>query len=116
MQTTAHGLEAFLNARGPFGFCLFEPLLALPYDFCRLHALGDIHGDFAQAMKALELSKCMDSEGKWVGGTAVLVQVGDILVRGDNELAIMRKFQKLAKEAKEAGGEVVVMNGAMSCS
>ena len=41
----------------------------------------------------------------------MLVQVGDILDRGDNELAIMRKLQKLAKEAKEAGGEVVVMNG-----
>lgn len=88
-----------------------KPVTKLDLDGRRLVAIGDIHGDFAQAMKALELSKCMDSEGKWVGGTAVLVQVGDILDRGDNELAIMRKFQKLAKEAKEAGGEVVVMNG-----
>ena len=38
----------------------------LDLDGRRLVAIGDIHGDFAQAMKALELSKCMDSEGKWV--------------------------------------------------
>ena len=67
-----------------------KPVTKLDLDGRRLVAIGDIHGDFAQAMKALELSKCMDSEGKWVGGTAVLVQVGDILDRGDNELAIMR--------------------------
>ena len=88
-----------------------KPVTNLDLNVRRLVAVGDIHGDFAQAMKALELSKCMDSEGKWIGGTTVLVQVGDILDRGDNELAIMRKFQKLAREAKEAGGDVVVMNG-----
>jgi hypothetical protein len=88
-----------------------KPVTNLDLNGRRLVAVGDIHGDFAQAMKALELSKCMNSEGKWIGGTTVLVQVGDILDRGDNELAIMRKFQKLAKEAKEAGGDVVVMNG-----
>ena len=80
-----------------------KPVTNLDLNGRRLVAVGDIHGDFAQAMKALELSKCMDSEGKWIGGTTVLVQVGDILDRGDNELAIMRKFQKLAREAKEAG-------------
>ena len=88
-----------------------KPVTNLDLNGRRLVAVGDIHGDFAQAMKALELSKCMNSEGKWIGGTTVLVQVGDILDRGDNELAIMRKFQKLAREAKEAGGDVVVMNG-----
>jgi hypothetical protein len=39
------------------------------------------------------------------------MQVGDILDRGDSELAIMRKFRALAKEAKEAGGDVITING-----
>ena len=49
-----------------------KPVTNLDLNGRRLVAVGDIHGDFAQAMKALELSKCMDSEGKWIGGTTVL--------------------------------------------
>ena len=38
-------------------------------------------------------------------------QVGDILDRGDSELAIMRKFRSLAKEAQAAGGDFIMING-----
>ena len=44
-----------------------KPVTNLDLNGRRLVAVGDIHGDFAQAMKALELSKCMNSEGKWIG-------------------------------------------------
>ena len=44
----------------------------------------------------------MGEDGKWCGGTSVLVQVGDILDRGDNELAIMRKFR--ARQGSQGGG------------
>ena len=88
-----------------------HPVTKVDLDGRRLVAIGDVHGDFKQAMRALELSKCMDASGHWVGGTTVLVQVGDILDRGDNELAIMRKFRSLAKEAREAGGDVLVTHG-----
>ena len=77
----------------------------------RLVAIGDVHGDFKQTMRALELGKVMDADGRWVGGTTVLVQVGDILDRGDNELAIMRKFASLAKQARKEGGDVLVVHG-----
>jgi len=77
----------------------------------RLVAIGDVHGDFKQTMRALELGKVMDADGRWVGGTTVLVQVGDILDRGDNELAIMRKFANLAKQARKEGGDVLVVHG-----
>ena len=77
----------------------------------RLVAIGDVHGDFKQTMRALELGKVMDAEGRWIGGDTVLVQVGDILDRGDNELAIMRKFASLAKQARKEGGDVLVVHG-----
>ena len=77
----------------------------------RLVAIGDVHGDFKQTMRALELGKVMDADGRWIGGDTVLVQVGDILDRGDNELAIMRKFASLAKQARKAGGDVLVVHG-----
>ena len=41
----------------------------------------------------------------------VVVQVGDILDRGDNELAIMRKIRSLTKQAREAGGDFITLNG-----
>ena len=66
----------------------------------RLVAIGDVHGDFAQTMAALELGKVMGGDGNWIGGDTVLVQVGDILDRGDNELAIMRKFRNLALQVR----------------
>lgn len=77
----------------------------------RLVAIGDVHGDFKQTMKALELGKVMGPDGGWIGGDTVLVQVGDILDRGDNELAIMRKFRNLAIQARKQGGDVFVVHG-----
>ena len=88
-----------------------HPVTKVDLDGRRLVAIGDLHGDFKQAMRALQVAKVMGEDGKWCGGTSVLVQVGDILDRGDNELAIMRKFRALAKEAKAAGGDVIVTNG-----
>ena len=88
-----------------------HPVTKVDLDGRRLVAIGDLHGDFKQAMRALQVAKVMGEDGKWCGGTSVLVQVGDILDRGDNELAIIRKFRALAKEAKAAGGDVIVTNG-----
>ena len=74
-------------------------------------AIGDVHGDFKQTMKALELGKVMGPDGSWIGGDTVLVQVGDIMDRGDHEIAIMRKFQSLGKQARKEGGDVFVVHG-----
>ena len=88
-----------------------KPRTKVDLDGRRLVAIGDVHGDFPAAMKALEVAKVMDKSGHWIGGTTVVVQVGDILDRGDSELAIMRKFRSLAKEAIAAGGDLITING-----
>jgi len=78
----------------------------------RIIALGDVHGDLLQTLRALKLGGLIDESGsKWTGGNTVLVQVGDILDRGDHELAIMRLFKRLAKQAEKEGGAVYTMNG-----
>ena len=41
----------------------------------RLVAIGDVHGDFKQTMRALELGQVMGPDGQWIGGDTVLVQV-----------------------------------------
>lgn len=87
------------------------PLTRLELRGRRLVAVGDLHGDFLALVRAMELAGVMDGDGRWVGGDCVVVQVGDVLDRGDSEIAIMRKLRALRKQARAAGGDVVCMNG-----
>ena len=82
----------------------------------RVVAIGDLHGDIGQARRALRMAGVLDDEDdagnpRWVGGDTTLVQLGDILDRGDDEIGILILLQKLDKEAQKQGGRVYVMNG-----
>src|SRR5262245_60772701 len=59
----------------------------------RLVAIGDIHGDLAAARAALRTGGVIDADDHWSGGTATVVQTGDILDRGDDEQAIVDLFE-----------------------
>jgi hypothetical protein len=77
----------------------------------RIVAIGDIHGDLAAARRALRLAGAIDDRDRWAGGDLVLVQTGDVLDRGDDERAIMDLLERLAPEARSAGGRLVALNG-----
>jgi hypothetical protein len=77
----------------------------------RVVAIGDLHGDLEAANNALRLSGAVDDEGRWIGGRLVVVQTGDILDRGDDELEILDLFDRLGEEARATGGSVHVLNG-----
>jgi hypothetical protein len=47
----------------------------------RIVAVGDLHGDFRNARKVLEMSGVVDEEGKWTGNVDFFVQTGDIIDR-----------------------------------
>lgn len=47
----------------------------------RIVAVGDLHGDFGNARKVLEMSGVVDEEGKWTGDVDFFVQTGDIIDR-----------------------------------
>ena len=76
----------------------------------KIIAMGDLHGDFNALMIALKRAGIIDSQGTWVAGDTVLIQVGDILDRGgrgssvhsdDNieELQILHFMYRLNKQA-----------------
>jgi hypothetical protein len=74
-------------------------------------AIGDLHGDIDAARRALLLAGAMDESEHWIGGDMVLVQVGDVLDRGDGEREILDLLDRLGPEAKAAGGELIPLLG-----
>jgi len=76
----------------------------------RVVAVGDLHGDFGATERVLALAG-LTKDGHWSGGKTILVQVGDVLDRGDGERAILELLERLEGEARRAGGDVIAMNG-----
>jgi hypothetical protein len=77
----------------------------------RIVAVGDVHGAHAPLLALLGAAQLADARGHWVGGRATLVQLGDFLDRGPDERALIDTLRSLQREAKRAGGEVVVLLG-----
>ena len=80
-------LQLVLAATSPRLDAAAPPLIRLPAP-PRLVAVGDVHGDIQSLLEVLELAG-LYSERRWTGGRAVLVQIGDILDRGDDEAACL---------------------------
>ncbi|MFH1529376.1 MAG: metallophosphoesterase [Pseudomonadota bacterium] len=76
----------------------------------RLIAIGDIHGDCDALTAALRLGGAIDGDARWIGGELWVVQTGDYLDRGPDELKIIRLLDRLEEDAARAGGRVIVLN------
>ncbi|CAN4118132.1 unnamed protein product [Withania somnifera] len=77
----------------------------------RLIAIGDLHGDFQKSKQAFKLAGLIDDHDKWCGGSTTVVQIGDVLDRGGEELKILYFLEKLNREAVKVNGNVITMNG-----
>jgi hypothetical protein len=82
----------------------------------RVVAFGDVHGDLNALRKFLVTAKIMDENSTmenpiWSGGDTICVQCGDILDRGDFELACIRALASLSRQAAEADGSLVMLYG-----
>jgi hypothetical protein len=77
----------------------------------RLIAVGDLHGDLSKSRQALRLAGLIDASDRWTGGSTTVVQVGDVLDRGGDELKILFFLDKLKDEAARSGGKIITMNG-----
>jgi hypothetical protein len=51
----------------------------------RIIAVGDVHGDVYALRSCLRIANLIDDSDKWIGEDTHLVQLGDILDRGDDE-------------------------------
>lgn len=77
----------------------------------RIVAVGDLHGDFEAWRAIAGAAGLTDGKGRWAGGNAILVQMGDVVDRGPDSLKIIRDLQRLQREAPRRGGRVIVLVG-----
>ncbi|KAI5122900.1 hypothetical protein M0805_007578 [Coniferiporia weirii] len=70
-------------------------------------AVGDLHGDFGNALKVLQMAGVVDSAGDWTGDVDLFVQTGDIIDRGDDTIRLFLWMERLRTQAREAGGDVI---------
>ncbi|XVF84285.1 hypothetical protein PTKIN_Ptkin17bG0024700 [Pterospermum kingtungense] len=77
----------------------------------RLIAIGDLHGDLEKSKQAFRLAGVIDGSDRWCGGFTTVVQIGDVLDRGRDELKILYFSEKLKREAVKSGGQLITLNG-----
>jgi hypothetical protein len=58
----------------------------------RVAAVGDLHGDWHKAIESFRAAGVItvtdEDEVVWSGGDTVVVQLGDVLDRGDHEIGV----------------------------
>ncbi|CAK9085255.1 Uncharacterized protein C1840.07c [Durusdinium trenchii] len=78
----------------------------------RIFSVGDLHGDYQSSMMTIFRTLGLaDAEGAWVGQSAVLVQTGDLLDRGEESGPLVRELFRLQDEAPKSGGKVILLLG-----
>ena len=91
----------------------------------RVVAVGDIHGNYCLLVRCLQAADLIAwtkketessigddvEEWNWIGGNTILVQVGDLVDRGDEEVKVFLLLARLGREALKSGGAVVVLWG-----
>ena len=77
----------------------------------RIVAIGDIHGSADGFSAILKAANLIDESGRWIGGTAQLVQTGDYTDRGERVRDVLEMLIRIEEEAKQAGGRAQILMG-----
>lgn len=91
------------------GLLALAPLDAAPPS--RIVAVGDVHGAGSAFVSILQRARLIDEQKRWTGGSAVLVQTGDLLDRGTDVRTALDLLMALEPQASAAGGRVQVLLG-----
>lgn len=73
--------------------------------------IGDLHGDAGILIKILKQAKFLDEQQNWIAGKSILVQTGDLLDRGPEDIRLLFEFQLLKDKARARGGDVIQIVG-----
>jgi hypothetical protein len=95
----------------PAAACTLAPIATRVPMPRRAVAIGDLHGDLSAARAALRAAGAIDADDKWIGGDLVVIQTGDVLDRGGDEVHILELLERLDTDAHAAGGAVIELLG-----
>lgn len=77
----------------------------------RLVAIADVHGAYPQLVALLQRARLVDTRLNWIGGSAVLVQTGDVIDRGAQSRECLDLLMALETQAPKKGGAVIPLLG-----
>ena len=77
----------------------------------RVVAVGDVHGAFDNYVSILTEAQLIDARRRWIGGNALLIQLGDVVDRGPQSRQALDLIRRLEGEAAKAGGGVLFLLG-----
>ena len=77
----------------------------------RVIAVGDVHGAYDRFVEILKVAGVIDAGLQWTAGSAHVVQLGDIVDRGDDSRKTLDLVRRLEKEAQAARGQVHLLLG-----
>ena len=101
----------------------YPAILNVPAAPDEIWALGDVHGDVRRAERLLTANKlmrcqpdaqpgpCSPHAAQWTGGSATLVQTGDIIDKGAGSVSMIHLLQRLEQMAPLQGGAVYPLLG-----
>lgn len=90
----------------------FDILVALDQLLNQVFQLSFLNiSDIDNAKRVLQMARIIGGDSKWVAGTDILVQTGDIIDRGAHADDIYRLMQSLRGQAASEGGKVVSILG-----
>ena len=61
-------------------------------------------------MEAFHLANLIDGSENWTNRSTTVVQVGNMLDRGGDEIKILYFLERLWRQANKTGGKVITMN------
>src|SRR5215204_1855241 len=77
----------------------------------RVVVIGDVHGAYDRFVEILQTAGIVDGSLRWVAGATHVVQLGDIVDRGDDSRKALDLVRRLEKEAEKAGGQLHLLLG-----
>ena len=77
----------------------------------RIVAIGDVHGSFSPFTGILQQVGLIDTNRQWIGGSAILVQAGDVTSRGTQTRQCLDLLMQLEAQAGKQNGKVIPLLG-----